>query len=338
MEGEELKRLHLKKEDFEGKGIDEIPIFSKEQIESIKQDINKTIKGRSLSFELEFQENCYTVNSTPLRSDAETIVWALFVYHNITDQRKVQNKLAEALQVEQELNELRSRFISMASHEFRTPLSAILSSAILIGKQNEPGKEERRMKHVTRIRNNVKNLVVILNDFLSLSKMEEGKVKANPQHFELVHFAKLLVAEMESIKKDDQIIRLTYSEVPIPVFLDPKLLSHILINLVSNALKYSDEGKEVLLDLQRSAGGVIFNIVDNGIGIPEEEQNNLFERFFRAANVTNIQGTGLGLHIVKQYSELMGDNVGFESKIGKGSTFTIQPPLNLKQDEENIDN
>lgn len=338
VEGEELKRVDLKKADFEGKRVDDLPIFSTEQVDSIKKNILKTIKGESLSFEMEFQDNYYAVNSTPLRSDVDTIIWALFVYHNITDQRKVQEKLAKALKVEQELNDLKSRFISMASHEFRTPLSAILSSAILIGKQNEPGKEERRMKHVTRIRNNVKNLVVILNDFLSLSKLEEGNVKANPQHFELVQFAKLLLEEMESVKKDGQTILFTHTDATVPVFLDPKLVSHILINLVSNALKYSHEGDEVILELQKFGEGVIFNIVDEGIGIPKSEQKSLFERFFRAGNVTNIQGTGLGLHIVRQYSELMEGTVSFESKIGKGSTFTLTLPLNLKRHEENTGN
>ncbi len=333
--GEELKRLDLNKEDYEGKCINDIYIVSPKQIESIKKDIVKTIKGENLSYELEFQENSYSVDSTPLRSDAKNIVWALFVYHNITDQRRVQEKLAIALKAEQELNELKSRFISMASHEFRTPLSAILSSAILIGKQNEPGKEERRMKHVTRIRNNVKNLVVILNDFLSLSKLEEGKVKANPQHFELVQFTKLLLEEMESVKKEGQTIRVKHSRGIISVFLDPKLLSHILINLVSNALKYSDEGQEVILELQKSSEDIIFNIVDKGFGIPEAEQKNLFERFFRAGNVTSIQGTGLGLHIVKQYCELMAGAVSFESKIGIGSTFSLKLPVNLKPDKEN---
>ncbi len=335
VEGEELRRLDVKKEDFEGERIDDISIFSAEQIELIKRDINKTIRGDSLSFEVEFQKNCYAVNSTPLHSDGETIVWSLFVYHNITDQRKAQEKISVALKVEQEMNELKSRFISMASHEFRTPLSAILSSAILIGKQNGPGKEERRMKHVDRIRTNVKNLVVILNDFLSLSKLEEGKVRAEPQHFELVQFTKLLVKEMKSVKKDGQSIRFTHTQAAICVFLDSKLMSHILINLVSNALKYSDEGAEIILELKVSDEGVIFNVVDKGIGIPQMEQKSLFERFFRAGNVTNIQGTGLGLHIVKQYSELMGGIVGFKSKVGKGSTFTLKLPLNLKEHEKN---
>ena len=338
VEGAELKQVNFKKNDFEGKRVDDIPIFSKRQIERIKEDVLKTTQGQSLSFEVEFQHNNYAVNSAPMRSDSDDIVLALFVYSNTTEQKKIQEELAKALKAEQELNELKSRFISMASHEFRTPLSAILSSAILIGKQNEPGKEERREKHVARIRAHVKHLVVILNDFLSLSKLEEGMVQATPQNFELIQFCKILVDEMESTKKEGQTIRLKYTAVEIEVFLDSKLLSHILINLISNALKYSDEGQEVVLQLKQDGQRVVFNITDKGIGIPEQEQKNLFDRFFRATNATNIQGTGLGLNIVKQYAELMQGSVSFISKNNMGSTFTVELPLNLLEHEENTTN
>lgn len=335
MEGEELKRLAVERSDHEGMPLGHIPFFSKEQIQRLKNDVARTIEGESISFETQFQGQWYAVNGTPLKSDGEAIVWALFVYNNITEQKKVREELAKALRAEQELSELKSRFISMASHEFRTPLSAILSSAILIGKQNGPGKEERREKHVARIRNHVKQLVVILNDFLSLSKLEEGKVQARPQHFELVQFCKIVVDEMEATKKSGQTVQLKHTEVEIPVFLDPKLLGHILVNLLSNALKYSDEGDEIVLELQRMGAHMVFKVIDSGIGIPEQEQQHLFDRFFRAGNATNIQGTGLGLHIVKQYSCLMDGEVGFTSESGKGSTFTVQLPLNLEEHEKN---
>ncbi|MEH6512698.1 MAG: PAS domain S-box protein [Maribacter arcticus] len=338
LEGEELKRMNLNKINFEGKHIDDIPIFSKRQINQVKQDLFKTIAGKSLSFEVEFGDFCYAVNTTPLKSEEESIVWALFVYNNITEQKKVQEKLAKALKEEQELNELKSRFISMASHEFRTPLSAILSSAILIGKQNVPGLEERREKHVSRIRTHVKHLVVILNDFLSLSKLEEGKVEVKAQYFELIEYCKIVIDEMELTKKEGQVIQFKHTSAEIPVFLDPKLLSHILINLLSNALKYSEEGKEVVMEIQQANEAVLFKITDNGIGIPEKDQKSLFERFFRAENVTNISGTGLGLHIVKHYAELMGGTVRFKSKTGIGSTFTVQLPQNLYEHEKNIIN
>lgn len=338
VEGEELKRVDLKKADLEGKLVENIPIFSKRQSEIIKEDILKTIKGESLSFEMEFHGDFYAVNTTPLKSDGEGVFRALFVYINITEQKSVQEGLAKALKVEQELNVLKSRFISMASHEFRTPLSAILSSAILIGKQNEPGKEERRAKHVARIRTHVKHLVVILNDFLSLSKLEEGKVQARPQSFELIQFCRTIIDETESTKKEGQTIQLKHAAVEIQVFLDPKLLNHVLINLLSNALKYSSEGQKVVLEVAQDGEGVFFNIKDKGVGIPKQEQQHLFERFFRAENVTNIQGTGLGLHIVKQYVELMEGTVNFQSKTGEGSTFTVQLPLNLKQYEKSITN
>ena len=333
IEGEELKRMNLDKGKYEGKQVDHISVFSKIQLQNIKRKISTTFSGTSLSFEVSFGEHIYAVNTTPLKSDNEQIIWALFVYNNITQQKKVQEKLAKALKIEQELNELKSRFISIASHEFRTPLSAILSSAILIGRQNEPGLEDKRQKHVTRIRTHVKRLVVILNDFLSLSRLEEGKVEAKPKFFELIKFCKTLIDDMESAKKDEQSIQIIHTDEEIMAFLDPKLLSHILTNLLSNSLKYSDEGKVVVLEIKRDNKIIEFNIIDNGIGIEEKEQKRLFERFFRADNATYIQGTGLGLYIVKQYAELMGGTVSFKSEIGIGSTFTVQLNLNYNLDE-----
>ena len=335
VEGEEMDRINIKKSDFEGIPIDDIPVFSKWQIKKIKSDIRKTLRGSNISFEVDFHDQCYAVNSTPLYSDEKKIMWVLFVYNNVTEQKEIQHKLEKTLEVEKELNELKSRFISMASHEFRTPLSAILSSAILIGKQNEPGKEDRRMKHVSRIRNNVKDLVVILNDFLSLSKLEEGKVQVKPQSFELIHFIKMLIDEMEPNKKDGQDIILKHSEPSVSVYLDPKLLNHILINLLSNAIKYSEEKKEIIIKVKVGGKVLSIDIKDKGIGIPKDEQKNLFNRFFRAENATNFQGTGLGLHIVKQYTELLGGGVNFKSEVGIGSTFNIKLPVNINEYEKN---
>ena len=337
IEGEELLRMGFDKSTLEGKSIDKLPLFNEEQKDKIKKDIQRTLDGKHLSFELEFHENSYAVNSTPLYAGAD-ITWALFVYSNITVQKQVEKELSRALKIEQELNDLKSRFISMASHEFRTPLSVILSSAILIGKQNGPGNEEKREKHVSRIRTNVKNLVVILNDFLSLDKLEEGNVKVKPQYFDLVPFSAALVDELEISKKEGQILVLKNRETSIDVRLDPKLVNHIIINLLSNAIKYTDENKEILFELAKGGDKVIITITDQGIGIPEMEQKKLFERFFRAENAANIQGTGLGLHIVKQYTELMGGAVQFKSQVGVGSVFTIELPINYSENEKSTFN
>ncbi len=328
-EGEELRHLGVKKPDIEGVSIDKLAFFNQVQKSKLKKDIKRTLAGANISSELDFQGQNYNLTSTPLCGNLDKIVWALFVFNNVTEQKSEQQKLEASLKAEKELNELKSRFVAMASHEFRTPLSAILSSAILIGKQNETGKEEQRIKHVFRIRNNVKNLVVILNDFLSLSKLEEGKVIANPENFELVQFSKSIIEEMDATKKEGQNILLTPAEASFQVFLDPKLLSHILINLLSNAIKYSSENQDIVLSITRSAKQVILTIIDKGIGIPEEEQKKLFSRFFRADNANNIQGTGLGLHIVKQYVELMGGTVSFTSKVHKETSFRVKLPFKM---------
>jgi len=215
----------------------------------------------------------------------------------------------------------------MASHEFRTPLSAILTSAILIEKQNEVGKEARRLSHVSKIRTNVNNLVLILNDFLSLSKLEEGKVVEVPEMVELIEFSTALMEEFEGTKKNGQVLLFTCDFATLTVCLDPKLLRHIVYNLLSNAIKYSEEDKKITFSIDADDQFLFLKISDQGMGIPKENQINLFNRFYRADNVTHIQGTGLGLNIVKQYTELMGGTITFKSELNKGSSFYVTLPL-----------
>ncbi len=324
LDGGELSNFGIEGSQFKDIAIDQVDLLTDSEKQAIKRSVNRTLKGDHLSFEVKYNSHDYTVNTIPLGDDDER--QALFVYNNITIQKKVESEILKALHREQELNELKSRFISMASHEFRTPLSAILSSAILIGKQNEPGKELKRVKYIDQIKTNVKNLVVILNDFLSLSKLEEGKVRAKKEDFDLKQIAEAVVENINPSVKKGQKITIKCDEAPIPVYLDPKLTSHILTNLLSNAIKYSDEHKQIDLVLKKLKQKVVLKVVDQGIGIPVAEQANLFQRFFRADNSTNIQGTGLGLHIVKQYTELMGGKVDFESVLDKGSTFTVVLP------------
>ncbi len=253
-------------------------------------------------------------------------IWALFVYSNITEQKHVEKEIRRNLEKERELSELKSRFVSMASHEFRTPLSAILSSAILIEKQNAPDKVEKRKKYVDQIKSNVRNLVVILNDFLSLGKLEEGKTISQPELFNIMELTGALIEEMTVDKKEVHRFVLEHKGESRAVFLDPKLIRHVLINLLSNAMKYSSLDSTITVSVVFEEDTVEINITDEGIGIPVNEQEHLFERFFRARNAENIQGTGIGLHIVKQYTELMGGEVSFKSIENKGTTFTMRFP------------
>lgn len=333
IEGEELARIDLGRDDFEGKNITELSIFSENRMKRIKSDIQKTLNGQHLSFEIDYGTEVYAVNSAPLYAEEDTVL-ALFVYSNITEQKRVETEIRKNLKKEKELSELKSRFVSMASHEFRTPLSAILSSAILIEKQNAPDKVEKRKKYVNQIKSNVRNLVIILNDFLSLGKLEEGKTISQPEYFNLLELTRSLILEMTTDKKEMHKIELKHEGKPTLVFLDPKLIRHILINLISNAMKYSKIDTSVLVGLVFRNDSVSIQVKDEGMGIPIGEQEHLFERFFRARNADNIQGTGLGLHIVKQYTELMGGEVGFTSKEGMGTTFTLTFPIKATVEAE----
>ncbi|MCX6297127.1 MAG: PAS domain-containing sensor histidine kinase [Bacteroidetes bacterium] len=243
------------------------------------------------------------------------------------------NRLAEskqevmrALEKEKELNVLKSRFVTTASHEFRTPLATILSSVSLISKYNLTQEEEKRLKHISRIKSAVNNLTEILNDFLSLSKLEEGVIRNNPQEINISDFAKDVTEEMKAMLKDGQSIVYKHSG-NVKIKLDKQLLKNVLINLLSNAIKYSLEDKAIEFYTNNEKQGYVqISIKDNGIGIPEEDQPLLFERFFRAQNAGNIQGTGLGLNIVNKYLELMEGEISFVSKINVGTTFNIIIP------------
>lgn len=338
LQGEELDRMALESWDFDGMSLGDTPGLTPAQVADLAAKIGLTLQGRHLSFEFPVGENTYAVNSSPLPL-REGMGSALLVFSNVTEHKKAEEELLRALQIEQELNELKSRFISMASHEFRTPLSAIHSSAILIGKQNEPGKEEKRLRYLNQIKNNVRNLVVILNDFLSLSRLEEGKMRCDAVSFDLLELIRSVLEELESSLKVGQHFVEEVALASLMVTLDPKLMRHILVNLLSNAIKYSDENQVIFIHIHCEGDFVTISVKDQGMGIPEGEQGQLFQRFFRAANAMNIPGTGLGLHIVKQYTELMGGSISFQSRLHEGSTFHLHLPvhLNQKSDEENPD-
>ena len=246
----------------------------------------------------------------------------------LVDLEKSKEELNEAYKNEKELGELKSRFVTMASHEFRTPLSTILSSAYLLEKYNETTGSEKVDKHIQRIRNAVGGMKNILEDFLSLGKLEEGKIQLTMKIESpdlIMDTIKNVMQELEGMLKPTQQINIS-GEINNDIFIDVHLLKNILLNLISNAIKFSQESGiiEVVAGIEND--NFFISIKDNGIGISEEDQEHLFERFFRAKNAANIQGTGLGLHIVNKYLELMNGSIKLNSKLEEGSVFTIFIP------------
>ncbi len=238
-----------------------------------------------------------------------------------------QQELNEALDKERQLNEIKSRFVSMASHEFRTPLTTVLSSASLLSKYTASEEQDKRDKHIQRIKSSVNNLNDILEDFLSLGKLNEGKVEKRMEQVNLRSLLEDTLDEMKALVKKEQQFVLDCND-SCEAYTDKKLFRNILINLISNAIKFSEEGKTITIKGRVAADKAIISVADQGIGIAEMDQQHLFSSFFRAGNATNIKGTGLGLHIVKRYIDLLGGEVELQSKLNKGTTVNFTIPAN----------
>lgn len=232
------------------------------------------------------------------------------------------DELGKALSKEKDLGDLKSGFVSMASHEFRTPLSTILSSASLLAKYKLTEEQDKRDKHVQRIKSSVINLNNILNEFLSIGKIEEGKIIAHDAFFDIKEFIISQYNEMSEIFKAGQQIDYVHEGETI-VRLDDNLFKNILINLLSNAAKFSAGNTTIHLKSSVNNKVVRFHIRDEGIGISEKDQKHLFEIFFRGYNAMNIAGTGLGLHIVARYVEMMGGKMEIKSELNKGTELNL---------------
>lgn len=236
-------------------------------------------------------------------------------------------QLSLALEAQKELNDMKSRFVTMASHEFRTPLSTILSSISLVSKYNEVDGDEKTLKHVRRIKSAVTNMTLILNDFLSAEKLEEGKVFIRKEEVNIKLLVNEILSEINGILKLGQRVVYTHTGPEI-AHLDKQMSRNILLNLISNSIKFSFEDKVIRLTTEITPKETTIIVADQGLGIPEDEKMYLFDRFFRAKNVTNIQGTGLGLNIVSKYLEAMKGKITYKSELNVGTTFTVTIPNN----------
>ncbi|WP_370479431.1 sensor histidine kinase [Tamlana flava] len=243
-------------------------------------------------------------------------------------------QLKKALSKEKELNELKTKFLSLVSHEFKTPLSGILTSSQLLGKYTLSEQQQNRDKHIRTITDKVHYLNNILNDFLSIEKLETGKVNYKFNHFKLSKVVNEVVYNSNMLLKEGQQINYPENIDDLSLFQDEKIIQLIFSNLLHNAIKYSPEGSVIDLHVKQDKKITTIKVKDNGFGIPEKDQKSIFERYFRAENVMNTQGTGIGLNIAKSHLEKLGGTISFKSKENKGSTFTIKFPNVAKEQSQ----
>ncbi len=242
--------------------------------------------------------------------------------------KESETELIRSLEKERNLGLLKSRFVSIASHEFRTPLANILSSLSLIDRYEAAENIEQRKKHILKIKNNINYLNGILNEFLGLTRIEEGQVELKYEQFNLNDFLTELIEDFELIKKPGQTLELlsTPEDASFDIVTDKTCIKHVLNNLLSNAIKYSGDHSQIRVMLIEIQDSIQIEVHDNGIGIPKEDQKYIFDLFYRASNVLNIQGTGLGLSIVKKYLETIQGEMEFESSESTGTTIRIKLP------------
>ena len=243
-----------------------------------------------------------------------------------------EKKANQAYQKEKELSILKTKFLSLASHEFKTPLSGILSSAILIEKHNITVQNQKIKDHSLIIKKLVRQLNTVLDDFLFLEKTENQNISYNYSNFFFSKFLKEIINNIKPILKKDQKILYNSVNNDVEMYLDKKIIEIIFRNILYNAIKYSSEKSLIKVKLHTNSY-IKITIKDEGIGIPKKDQKHVFERFFRARNAIHFQGTGIGLNIVKHHIEKFGGTIHFKSKENKGTTFTVKLPLKKQKIE-----
>jgi signal transduction histidine kinase len=294
----------------------------------------KEIEQSMLHQQQQLEKATYEVRQLNTELEAKVDERTMILKEALQRLEQSQQELSEALDKERQLNEIKSRFVAMASHEFRTPLSAVLSSASLIGKYTTTEQQPNRDKHINRIKDSVKHLNDLLEDFLSLGKLDEGKVGTVFIPFSMKTKVENVIEDMKGLLKQGQ--HIVYSHKgPEEIVSDRNMMKNILINLISNAAKFSEENSTITIHTQLADGKAFLSVTDQGIGISDEDQQHLFSSFFRGKNALNIQGTGLGLHIVKRYADLLGGTLSLKSRLDEGTTITLTIPVNSNDNGEN---
>lgn len=307
------------------------PLLNKE-IEKLKfETIHQRKNGTQYPVEVHLQLSRFGANDIFLAiilDITERKNYTLKLEKTVQERTK---QLTEALAIEKELNELKTRFLSLVSHEFKTPLSSILTSITLLAKYTQTEQQEKRDKHVNTIKNKVRYLDTILTDFLSVERLDSGKVNYKIEEFPLSKLVDEVVYNSNMLLKTGQQISYPRNIDEIFINFDEKTLELALSNLVHNAIKYSPEDTNIDIVVENNKNETTISVVDYGIGIPVEEQKHIFNRYFRAENALLTQGTGIGLNIAKQHLENIGAYLDFTSTENSGSTFKIKIPKVLKQ-------
>ncbi|MEM0517203.1 MULTISPECIES: PAS domain-containing sensor histidine kinase [Aequorivita] len=304
-------------------GLNPFEIYNSKYVMALVTDItvrkNQELQIIELNSQLEHKIDART------KELKQTI---LELEEEVTKRQEAEHKIKESLRKERELNELKTKFLSLVSHEFKTPLSGILTSATLAGKYTETAQQDKRDKHLKTIQSKVKYLNNILNDFLSIERLESGKATYKFDTFPLSKVVNEVIYNSNMLLKDGQRINYPNNIDDITVNFDEKILELALTNLINNAIKYSPEFTKIDVVVRPNNTSLSIDVLDEGMGIPAKEQKHIFNRYFRAENALLNQGTGIGLNIVKSHLESLGGTIDFESEEGNGSKFTITFPIN----------
>lgn len=323
MKGRNLSGLHKNGEQIPLQvGLSPFSLYGNKYVLTLIEDLSEIKEKDNQIYELNTQlEKKIRLRTQELR---DTVA---ILKREVKRRKEAEDKIKDALQRERELNDLKTKFLSLVSHEFKTPLSGILTAATLVGKYNTEEGQGKREKHLKTIIGEVRRLNTILTDFLSIERLEQGKEVYRLADFSLSKVVNEVIYDANMILKDGQKINYPQNIDDTIINQDERIVGLALTNLLHNAIKYSSEDTEIDFRVNLSENKIAFHIKDQGIGIPEADQKHIFDRYFRAENVLLTQGTGIGLNIIKAHIENLGGSIYFKSKENTGSVFTMELPL-----------
>jgi signal transduction histidine kinase len=298
------------------------------------QIVKKTKKATTLEhthYDKQGNERVFEVHGHPIFDEDENVIQMIEYTIDITERKKLERQLADSLEKEKELSDLKSRFISTTSHEFRTPLTSILGTSELLEMVGQDLEKEKYDDYIKRIQDAAVYMKDLINDVLTVSRVETGKQNFSPSMIDVISLAKEVIDEVEVLLSEKHHIKFNNTLAEKFVYLDENLIKSILLNLLSNAIKYSPDGGKITFNIEFADSSILFTIGDEGIGISSEDQDRLFEQFHRGKNIGNISGTGLGLSIIRKLVDLHSGEIYCDSKINQGTKFTIKFPV--KQNE-----